>query len=111
RADEGSIVQRVTDDQRLGASDQLVAELVVDRLVSKDALHADATLARLVEGADEQTSESVLEICRFVDDTSGVAAELEHDLLFTGFGLQIPADGRGPREAQQFQSLIVDQGA
>ena len=44
---------RVAHAQRLGRRDEPLAQLVVDRLVHQDALHADAALARLVERAED----------------------------------------------------------
>ena len=50
----------------------------------EDALHADAALARLVERAEHDPLERVVEVGVLVDDHRRVAAQLEHDLLLAG---------------------------
>jgi hypothetical protein len=57
------------------------AGTVVDIVVDQDALHADAGLARLVEGPEDDPVVRVVQIGVAVDDHRGVAAELQHHLL------------------------------
>ena len=83
-----------------------VAQLVVDVGVDEDALHADAALARLVEGAEDDALDRVVEVGVGVDDHRGVAAQLQHHLLLAGLGLQVPADAGRAGEAEQLQPLV-----
>ena len=78
-------------------ADQHVAELVIDVGVDQDALDADAGLAGLVEGAEDDPLERVVEVGVLVDDHRRIAAELEHHLLLAGLGLEVPADRRASR--------------
>ena len=66
------------DLQRRVAATSSSLKLVVDALVDEDALHADAALAGLVEGADDDAVDGVVDVGVLVDDAGGVAAELEH---------------------------------
>ena len=88
---------RIAGDERLRLRDQHVAEFVVDVGVDEDALDADAALAGLVEGAEDDPLDRVVEVGVPVDDHRRVAAELEHHLLLAGLGLQVPADRRASR--------------
>ena len=66
------------------ARDEPLAQLVVDRLVDQDALHPDAALAGLVEGAEHDALDGVGEVdASLVDDHRRVAAQLEHHLLLS----------------------------
>ena len=100
------LVVRIAGDQRLGLRHQPVAQLVVDVGVDEDALHADAALAGLVEGAEDDPLDRVVEVGVRVDDHRGVAAELEHDLLLAGLGLELPADAGRAGEAEQLEPLV-----
>ena len=106
RADEDVAVLGIAGDQRLGLRDQHVAEFVIDVVVDQDALDADAALAGLVEGAEDDPLERVVEVGVRVDDHRRIAAELEHHLLLAGLGLEVPADAGRAGEAQQLQPLV-----
>ena len=83
--------------RRLGLRHQPLPQLVVDVGVDDDALDADAALAGLVEGAEDDPLDRVVEVGVAVDDHRGIAAELEHHLLLAGLGLEVPADRRASR--------------
>ena len=74
--------------------------------MDEDALHADAALARLVEGAEDDPLDRVVEVGVLVDDHRRVAAQLEHHLLLAGLGLEVPADAGRAGEAEQLQPLV-----
>src|SRR3546814_10388636 len=76
------------------------------RLRYDDPLHPDARLTRLIEGAEDDPRERVVQVGVLVDDHRGIAAEFEHDLLLARFGLQIPTDARRAGEGEQFQPLV-----
>src|SRR4029078_13150465 len=90
RADERVAVLWIAGDEGLGLRDEHVPELVVDALVDADALHADAALARLVERAEHDPFERVVEVGVLVDHHRGVAAPLAHEPLFARPWLAAP---------------------
>ena len=109
RADEGLLVAA---DRRcvsvLATADlSLSRSFVVDVGVDEDALHADAALAGLVEGAEHDALDHGVEVeARIVvDDARRVAAEFQHHLLLAGARLQVPAD-QAAGEAEQLEALV-----
>jgi hypothetical protein len=74
--------------------------------VDDDALDPDAALAGLVEGAEHDPRHGVVEVGVGIDDHGGVAAQLEHDLLLAGAGLEVPAHLRRAGEAQQLEAVV-----
>jgi hypothetical protein len=81
-------------------------QFVVDGRVDQDALHADAALSGLVEGARHQARGDIVQVGARVDDAGGVAAEFEHDLFLAGPRFELPADRRRSGEAQHFQPRV-----
>ena len=86
----------VAHAQRGGRRHQPGAQILVDRLVDQDALHADAALPGLIEGAEHDSAGGIGEVGVAVDDHGGVAAELEHHLLAAGLCLERPTDRGDP---------------
>jgi len=74
--------------------------------VHDDALHADAALARLVEGADDDARDRVVDVGVLVHDHRRVAAQLEHDLLLARLGLDPPPRRGRTGEAQELQAFV-----
>ena len=106
RPDEGIAVLGIARDQTLGLLDHHIAETVVHVFVNDDPLDADAALPALIEGAEDDPFQRIIQIGIPVDDHRCIPAEFEHHLLFARLGLERPADGRRAGEAEQFQPLV-----
>src|SRR5690606_22300933 len=101
RTDKGVFVFRVTFFQLLCALDQALLQFVVDLCVAIDALYADAALSGLVEGAEDNAFDGIVQVGILVDNTGGVAAEFQHHFFLAGARLQVPADYRRAGKAEQ----------
>jgi hypothetical protein len=107
RADEGVVVLRIAHAELPGRLHELLPQLLVHGLVGEDALHADAALARLVEGPEHDALDRVVEVPTLVHHDRRVPAELEHHLLLARASLEIPAHPGRAGEAQQLQALVL----
>ncbi len=76
--------------------------------MDEHALDADADLAGVGEGADEDALDGPVEVRRAVDDDGSVAAQLQDDVLLARAGLHPPADGRAAGERQQLEAVVGD---
>ena len=92
RADKCVALLGVARHQRLCSVDQHVAETVVDIGMDDDALHPDTALPRLVESAENDTLQRIIEIGIRINDHRGITAELEHHFFLAAARLEIPAD-------------------
>src|SRR3546814_19373953 len=87
RADESLAVLGIARDQRLRLFDEHGAEFVVTVGVDDDPLDPDARLTRLIEGAEDDPRERMIEVGVLVDDNSGLAAALRPDLFSSRLSL------------------------
>ncbi len=83
-----------------------VLEIVVDRLVNEDPLHADARLSRVSKSAGCDLRDRALPVAVGLHDHGRVAAEFEGDLHFHGIALELPAHGRAAGEAQHLDARV-----
>jgi hypothetical protein len=81
RPDLGALFQAVADHRGAGQRRQLVAHLVIDRLMHIEPLHGDADLAAVLEGAVENALGGGLRIDVVEHDAGVVAAQLQGDPL------------------------------
>ena len=92
--------------QRARRRDQPLAQLVVDRLVHEDALHADAALARLVEGAEDDALDGVVEVGVSSTITAALPPSSSTTFFLPARAFSVPADLGRAGEAQQLQALV-----
>ena len=90
-------VLRVAGDQRLGLRDQPLAKVVVDVGVDDDPLDADAALARLVEGAEDDPLDRVVEIGVASTITAALPPSSSTTFFLPARALRVPADVRASR--------------
>src|SRR4029079_2349078 len=108
RPQVGLAVEGVAQLQAFRSRDELLHECVPDLLVYEHPLYADADLAGVCEGADEDTADGPVEVGRLVDDHPGVAAELEDHLLLARALLHPPAHRRAAGEAEELEAVVAD---
>ena len=75
--------------------------------MDEDALDADAALAALVECAEDDALDRVVDVRILVDDHRGVPAELEYDRLLARASLQVPTDAWRAGEGEQLQAVVL----
>src|SRR5690606_13900272 len=105
-ADKGIWIFRVATFQGASGLNQLVTKFGVDGFMGKDALDANAALARLVERTGDDALDGVVYIPVLVHDTGGIATELQDHGLFAGPGFELPDYFWGAGKTEQFESLI-----
>jgi len=54
--------------------------------VNHDALHADAALSGLIERAEDESLDRVVNVGIMIDDARRIAAEFEDDFFLAGIG-------------------------
>jgi hypothetical protein len=106
RAYEGVFVFRIANRQGFHLGHEALAEFRVQGFVHQNALHADATLARLVEGAECDALHCIGQIRARVNNARRVAAQFQHHFLFARASLKSPAHNRRTGEAQEFQAIV-----
>jgi hypothetical protein len=74
--------------------------------VDDDALNSDAALAGLVEGAEDDALDRIVEIGVAIDDHRRIAAQFQHHLFLAGLGLELPTDRWRSGEAEQLEPVI-----
>src|SRR5690606_9700587 len=106
RADERVALLGVARHQRLRSGDQHIAEAVVDVGMNDDALHADTALPRLVESAEKDAFNCIVEIGISIDNHCRIAAEFEYHLLLAATCLEIPANVGRSGEREQLEPVV-----
>ncbi len=108
----GLLVEGSTEPDRAGPRDQLVDELVVDRLLDQEPGTGRADLAGVQEHRGQREVERRLTVGVGEDDVGVLAAELERDPLHRarGRGHQGPAGGQAAGERDQVDARVGGQG-
>src|SRR5882672_2352960 len=78
-------------------------------MLNQDALHRNAGLPSVGKSARNATFGGVLQIAVAVHDHTGISAQLQYVLLFSGLILDRPSDGGAARKADELDSIIGDQ--
>ena len=81
--------------------------MLVDRLVHQHALHLDAHLTGIGEGAEREALGHPVEVAGvLVHHGRGVSAQLQTDLLLPGDVLEVPADRRAAGEGEHREARV-----
>ena len=109
RTDVGGFIQRIANFQFLHAFDKKIGELAVDRVLDQNALHGNAGLTGIGEASGNAAFGGIVEVGVAVHDDGGIAAQFEHDFLFSGAALDVPTDGHAAGEADELDAVVGDQ--
>ena len=109
RAGLGLLVERAAEPDPPGPLDELVDELVVDRLLDQQPGAGRADLAGVQEDRGQREVERHLEVGVGEDDVGVLAAELERDLLHGagGGGHDPPAGRQAAGERDQVDARVL----
>src|SRR5439155_494037 len=106
RAEVGGVVHRIADLQLTHSRKEQVSKFGNRRTLDQNALHRNAGLAGIAEAARNAALRSPGDIGVAVDDYSGTASKLEHNLLLAGAALDLPANGSAAGEAGQLDATV-----
>ena len=91
-----------------GGFDELVFEVVVDRVVDEDVLAGDADLSGVGEAGGDELLDGIVDIGIGGDNGGRVTTEFEGDFLFGDETFEFPANGGRSGETEHGRAVVFD---